>query len=310
MQRAKRILSSIAQKLAEHRLQWAAAPFSAAEKDESLDVSRGAARCGLSWPKTERGMRMQRPGRRSRRLGVPSHGPDGSLEGIVICNGMTRSASTWSFNVAMELFRRVGGTQTPYGGYDENIARFLSQAPRSANRLVVKCHSLDPLGRVLARTGRAKVIYTRRDAADAVASAMTMWDQDFEYALASVEASLELYAFHRKLGTALILDYEDIVNSPRQSVERIAAHLGLGLEPHMIAEVAEATSFERMREKAQQLTDPRSQHRVVQVDEVRYDRESLLHPGHIQNGGSGYGRQLLSADRLAKIDCILARSGS
>jgi hypothetical protein len=286
-----------------------------ARRDGSVDVSRAAALCGLRWPAPERDARN----RGTRKAGGcvaahlpprPAHSEIIPFERIVICNGMPRSASTWSFNVAMELLRHcVDHDDALHGDYDENIARFLSQAPRLVEHVVVKCHSLDALGRILARSGKAKVVYTRRDVADAVVSSMRMWRQDFEQALAPIEASLELFALHRESGRALLLNYDDIVGSPLRSVQRVAEYLEVAVEPRVVYEVAEATSLERMREKAAQLTRPGSHDRLVLVNDVMHDRESLLHPAHIRDGRSGYGRELLSAEQVARLVSLLARYG-
>ena len=99
---------------------------------------------------------------------------------LLLCNGMPRSASTWSYNVAMALLRKDG----VYGGYDENLYRFLCGLPASCVHAVLKCHSLDAAGLALAQLQAAKVIYTWRDLADATASYITMFDVDFEHTIA------------------------------------------------------------------------------------------------------------------------------
>lgn len=268
-------------------------PLATSETDESGDVPRGAASLGPLWSLT--------------------HGKIGSDEssfaGFVICDGMPRSASTWSFNVAMEVLRQAADQRPVHGGYDECVARFLSQAPPTARYVVLKCHSLDSLGRTLVHMGRARVIYTRRNIADAVASFMQMWDGAFEEALVQIEASLELYALHRGSEDALILDYGTIMDSPEQALQRIAAHLGVELEPHAVRQIMEATSFERMRERSEALKQSGVRRDRSYGDNSLIDQDSLLHPGHIQDGTSGYGLRQLSAEQLAGIHSVLERHG-
>src|SRR5437016_1457023 len=112
---------------------------------------------------------------------------------LVLCNGMPRSASTWTYNVTMAL---LGGTgRRVHGGYGDRLVEFLKSAP-PAEHLVVKSPFLTPVGRALARTGAARVIYSWRDPADAIGSAMAVFGKPFDELLAVIDASLELRAFH------------------------------------------------------------------------------------------------------------------
>jgi hypothetical protein len=51
---------------------------------------------------------------------------------------------------------------------------------------VIKCHRLDRFGRTLAYTGRARMIYTRRDPVDAIASMTQMLETEFDVAVAAL----------------------------------------------------------------------------------------------------------------------------
>jgi hypothetical protein len=217
---------------------------------------------------------------------------------------MPRSASTWSFNVATALLRRSQPLCEVHGGYDENIARFLESISSTATHAVVKCHELDVHGSALAQSGVGKVIYTWRDPADVVVSCMRMFGYDFARSLAAVDSSLELYRFHRQWKSALIIDYERIVSAAVESVRRIATFLELDYDGHTIEAVAEQTSLERARKNAESLIDDA---RLVRNSGFEYDPETLLHPGHIRDGGMGYGRKSLSAEQAAQINALLRK---
>jgi hypothetical protein len=103
---------------------------------------------------------------------------------LVICDGMPRSGSTWSFNVVLHLLCRAEPGCVLHSGYEESLPRFLEWTPPSATGAVLKCHDLDPLARALVQMGAALVIYTWREPADAVASCMRMFGQHFDAALA------------------------------------------------------------------------------------------------------------------------------
>jgi hypothetical protein len=228
---------------------------------------------------------------------------------LILCNGMPRSASTWSFNVVTGLLRRSNPAQTLCGGYDEDVVRFLSGIDWNTTHAVLKCHSLDQFGQRLAHLGAAKVVYTWRDVADATVSYMRMFGNDFEHALDVMDTSLQLYRFHFESGNAVILGYDDIMSYPGDAIELIARYLGIEARPDLIAEVNEETSLKRVRQKVEQLNSDEAQHRLIRHENTRYDPETLLNVNHIRDGGSGYGRALLSAEQLGRIDDLMRKSG-
>lgn len=237
---------------------------------------------------------------------------------LVLCNGMPRSASTWSYNVAISLLRHTA--QEVYGGYDENLHRFLCGLPASCVHAVLKCHSLDAAGLRLAQLQAAKVVYTWRDLADATASFMTMFDVDFEDIISVMSSSLELFLRHRSNG-ALILSYEAITQQPTESVAAVASYLNVAARQELVAEIAEANSFGRMREKVKELSTLDYAERLVghertsYIDAARsdrsylYDPETLLHLDHIRDGTTGYGAGRLNQSQLRRLEELLHEKG-
>lgn len=221
-----------------------------------------------------------------------------SIERIVICDGMARSASTWSFNVALMLLRsaEVGPVQA---GYDESVEAFFASLPSGTGNAVLKSHRLDQIGRRLATSGRARVVYTWREPADAVASAMAFFSWDFATACGVIERSLRLRAFHLETGSALILSYGEIVAAPAAALEQVAEYLEVDVARGSLDEISRATSLESMRARADA---------VESTGGPGHDPESLLHPGHVRDGGS-YGRDVLTAEQLAVLEAMSARFG-
>jgi hypothetical protein len=219
---------------------------------------------------------------------------------------MPRSASTWSYNVAMALLRRTA--EEVCGDYDENLHRFLCGLPASCVHAVLKCHSLDPAGRGLAQLQAAKVIYTWRDLADATASFMTMFDVDFERTVALMSNSLDLYRRHRRNG-ALILSYEAITQQPTESVAAVASYLNVAVRREQVAEIAEANSFGRMRERVKEISMVDYGERLVRHDRTSYDPDTLLHIDHIRDGSTGYGASRLTQAQLRRLDKLLREKG-
>jgi hypothetical protein len=225
---------------------------------------------------------------------------------LVLCNGMPRSASTWSYNVAMALLRYTA--DEVHGAYDENLHRFLRTLPASCVHAVVKCHSLDGAGIGLAQVHAAKVIYTWRNLADATASYMTMFDIDFDRTLALMSSSLDLYQCHRRNG-ALILGYEAITQRATESVAAVAANLNVAASQDQIAEIAEANSFDRMREKVKEIGSLDYGERLIRHERTSYDPETLLNLDHIRDGSTGYGASQLNQTQLRHIDELLRAKG-
>jgi hypothetical protein len=228
---------------------------------------------------------------------------------LILCNGMPRSASTWSFNVVTGLLRRSSPAQAVQGGYDEDVARFLRGIDWNTTHAVLKCHSLDPVGHTLAHTGAAKVVYTWRDLADATVSYMRMFGNDFEHALDVMSTSLQLYRFHLESGNAVILGYDDIMSRTTDAIELIARYLGIDAGPGLIAQVNDETSLERVREKVGELASDGARRRLIRHENTMYDPETLLNVNHIRDGSSGYGRALLSPEQLLRIDDLMRKWG-
>ena len=225
---------------------------------------------------------------------------------LVLCNGMPRSASTWSYNVAMTLLRRTA--EEVCGDYDENLHRFLCGLPASCVHAVLKCHSLDAAGLGLAQLQAAKVVYTWRDLADATASFMTMFDVDFEHTIALMSNSLDLYRRHLRNG-ALILSYEAITEQPTESVAAVASYLNVAVRQEQVAEIAEANSFGRMRERVKEISMVDYGERLVRHDRTSYDPDTLLHIDHIRDGSTGYGASRLTQAQLRRLEKLLREKG-
>ena len=218
---------------------------------------------------------------------------------------MLRSASTWSYNVVIALAR--GAAPEPravVGGFHDRPTSFLAELPKSTDEVVLKSHSLDRLSQSLAKSGRAKVVYTHRDPVDVIVSAMRMWNITFDQALRSLEESLRVYAFHAATGNACILGYEEIMRGTESSVRRIADYLAILATDELVKRVAADTSIEQMKEAAN-----RSEHQVVLESGMRHDADSLLHPDHVRDGGSGYGYEVLSSSQLSVVVKMARRFG-
>jgi hypothetical protein len=224
---------------------------------------------------------------------------------IVFCDGMPRSASTWSFNVVVNLLKLLAPSSRIHAEYREDFAALVNSLQPEYDHAVVKSHQLDHAARELCRAGAAKAIYTWRSPVDAVASYMKMFNQPFDEGLKAIRDSLRLHEFHRAVGGCCTIAYDIIKGKPRKAIAEIAAHLGLDAPDSVIEEVDHCTSFNRMKEAADQL-DKRSPVLLAESGGLLYDRETLLHRSHIRDGRTGYGREILTPEQQNRVGEVLS----
>ena len=106
-----------------------------------------------------------------------------------------------------------------------------------------------------------------------------------------MSSSLDLFVRHRSNG-ALILSYEAITQQPTESVAAVASYLNVAARQELIAEIADANSFGRMREKVKEFS------MLDYAEATRYDPETLINLDHIRDGSTGYRAGRLNRDQL------------
>lgn len=227
---------------------------------------------------------------------------------VILCDGMVRSGSTWSFNVALKLLRSCDPTRKTFGIYNENPAVFAAAVRPRFSHLAIKSHSIDPSVHELCCTGAVKAIYTWRHPYDVVVSCVRMFGSSAEQWTEVVRNALRLWSFHQRTNSACIVSYEAIVTDPVTTIARIASYLGLSIEPGGLRRIAEEVSFKNLKRFSDHM-DEGGGARLIRSNGQVYDRETLLHPHHIRNGGIGYGANSLREKQLAAIDRMLQEEG-
>jgi hypothetical protein len=227
---------------------------------------------------------------------------------LVLCDGMNRSGSTWSFNVVLRLLRSCDPDRRTFGIYSEDPAVIAAAAGPRSSHVVVKRHTLDPSTSELCRTGAIKAIYTWRDPYDVVVSASRMFGFPLELSIAYLQECLRVWSFHRETNSACIVSYDTIMKRPLAGISSIAAHLAIPAEPKLVSQIAEEVSFRNVKRFSQHV-DRLDPQRIVRGNGTVYDRETLLHQNHIRHGGAGYGIKSLNERQLCSIDGLLQESG-
>jgi hypothetical protein len=202
---------------------------------------------------------------------------------ILLCIGMQRSASTWSFNVGRELLGELPGTT--YGGFHSDLEDILEDVSLKVQHAVIKSHSTGDMAKQLLIAGKVWAVYTHRDIHDAIASQMQMFNVPFDEALGQIRASLLMIEDLIELPNFLPVEYQDITSQPNLTVRTIAAFLGLDVTDALVGKIVHDNSFEVMKRTA----DTLAADNLSSFGTHAYDTKTLLHPAHIRNGGTGYG---------------------
>jgi hypothetical protein len=190
---------------------------------------------------------------------------------IVLSAGMPRSGSTWLFNAARLLLRERSDVSSGWVGEWTNL-------PRQPTMLV-KVHDFDP---VLAKHARV-VLYSYRDIRDALASSKRMFRTE-----PTLEAARQWLQWdhHWRSRADCMFRYESAQADPLDAIERLAQALDIPVaDPELIQRELMRVEFQPRRSGPGQ-----------------YDRESLLHPGHITDGRHGSWKGWLSPALLQQIE--------
>jgi hypothetical protein len=189
---------------------------------------------------------------------------------IVLAGGMPRSGSTWLFNAARLLLRDRGGLSSGW------IADWHSLP--TAPTVLLKVHDFDPL---LAKRA-VVVLCSYRDVRDVLASSKRMFDT--APTLAEARRLLDQDRRWRR-SAHLAMRYESMLADPQAVVTDLATVLKVG--PCDAAAVVAAV------DRLSRGTD-----RTAET----YDRETLLHPGHVTDGRHGSWAGWLDRELVARIE--------
>lgn len=229
----------------------------------------------------------------------------GELPEAVLCAGLYRSGSTWTFNVAARLFRLRFPAKHIVAIYTDDLGEIEESAMQDADCLVLKAHKPAPAVRSLARISGMPVLLTSRDPRDAVASLMMQFKLDFVSALAWVEASSHALIPLLRQPNTLLLRYEDGFTSKLESVEAIARCLGV---PLTTAE--RDTLFAAFTPGAVSATIAELQARGAFADVSpadTWDQDTHWHPSHVGDGRIGKWPEVLTEAEAARVSYATRR---
>jgi len=221
------------------------------------------------------------------------------VSSIVICNGVIRSGSTWSFNVCRLLAslraKRRGEPFVSNYVFGNQLDDFLNtSAPVRQGSAVLKAHTVGPLALEWIRTARAKSVCTFRDPRDCVASEMEFEAVNFDTAIARVVACLKTLESSMDFGRTLFIRYEDMMHDRMSQIRLIAAYLNVRVDEKELESIDNETNLATSKKLCSQISTL-GPDQVEKIDNVpARHRTTLLHDHHISKARPGRWREDLT----------------
>jgi hypothetical protein len=203
---------------------------------------------------------------------------------------MIRSASTWSFNVSLEILRAQ--QRLVVGAHSRSFERSRKVTDPQSD-LVFKTHVLDRLARQMLLDRTAKAVYTYRDPLDAIVSGMSIFGISFDQMFKHMSISIDTLVQLLDMKAGLFIRYDDVMSDASLQVDRIADYLEHPLSPCQVSSIVELTGRERMRKISEHFETLPADRIFAAPGNWAYDKHTLLHRRHIQDSRTGKGREQL-----------------
>jgi Sulfotransferase domain len=222
---------------------------------------------------------------------------------IIICDGIIRSGSTWSFNVCRLLGQMLSKRRgQPFGigcVGEDSLDHFLQvEAGLRDGAAVIKVHEVGPVALEWIRTGRVKAVCTFRDPRDCVASDIVFWGDGFDPSVRRVARSLEyLYKSYQHFDRTLFVRYEEMIEKPLWQIRRIAEYLQIPIDQKQLEWIDGQTNIHASRKICEGLSARPEDQVDIGLGNHRRDRVSLLHDNHIGSAKSGRWKTDLTAEQ-------------
>lgn len=232
---------------------------------------------------------------------------------IILCTGLIRSASTWSFNVCRLLLEQAGqlspgqAAVNVLSGYvdGENLDAALRQQQGAAGPVVIKSHFPGSYGMQLIERGEIFNICTLRDPRDCLVSLHAYGEMSFGESIQFIQENLRFinaYRSHEKNARTLFIDFDDAVNRSLDSVGRIAGFLQLDLPGAELLETDRQTNLNAAKKIMQDIGQRQGSDSVHQVRNHLADNKTLIHQGHVQDPHNTRWKNSLSAAEQKQVN--------
>jgi hypothetical protein len=218
---------------------------------------------------------------------------------LIISAGLFGSGSTWMFNV-ISMIMSLGHPQ--WRLFKTYTDHFLDEdvPQHDMDGVLAKTHRLPSAVRLLARLSDTPIILTVRDPRDAVASVMSRFRLDFDCALEDIRQSGEALAPLAFSPNVLTFRYEGRFTARRETVDIVAARLGLSLASTTRDAIWAALTPEAVMASIDALA-ARGAFTDAPPNET-FDHETHWHPNHVGDGRVGKWRTTLSPEQATEVE--------
>ncbi len=221
----------------------------------------------------------------------------------VVCAGIYRSGSTWSFNVVRRLLELTPPGRNVAFDYAEprELDNFVWRS-LSGEHHVVKCHAGSAGFLDAVRAGFVHgVVFSLRDPMAALASCVEQFcnrepfsrEWTFERALDHIEEGLRFGG--ELVGNPGVVFIDLHRDGEAASLERIVKFMGVPVPPAELEEVREQFTFSAMRERSEQIAEQPADALLRGIN----DPATLMHANHVEKGAARDWRSELSPDQIA-----------
>ncbi|MCX7380482.1 MAG: sulfotransferase domain-containing protein [Alphaproteobacteria bacterium] len=223
------------------------------------------------------------------------------------CAGMYASGSTWAYNVIRAIAAATYPARRRTSRFANTVAD-LAGIEDDASLHVVKTHDLPRDATAVLLAQSPAIIATIRDPRDAVTSLIRYQHFGFEQAGQTITKSANFIARLMERANPLVLRFEDRFSEDPETVMRIAAALGVELDPSVALGIFAAHQREVVEKFIGVLKDdPAARHDPRSGD--FYDPATQWHRHHAgRDGEIGRWRRILAPGQPAAIeaDCAAA----
>jgi hypothetical protein len=210
---------------------------------------------------------------------------------FILCSGMMRSGSTWSFNVCRLIAHLLAKQfDLPFINY-----RYL------AGNLLDNMLKQDKLGLALAKTHNptkfafeclmhrtVKIICTIRDPRDCVASLQLFYnDANFAESVFIIKNNLLILDSWRFVDRILFIRYEDMFQNPSSQIRKIADYLDFSLNDKLVEDIDNQTSMKSIKQFSEGLRHMPAESLVHDARTNLADPITQIHENHIHGGLCG-----------------------
>lgn len=214
----------------------------------------------------------------------------------VFCVGMRRGGST----LQMQLVSALLEPDHVHLATPDTIDELIGGVSRHHNvPMVIKSHQFLPAAARLSGADDAKIVYVYRDLRDVVASIVTKYDMPpFSFVHGGLASLLKEYQQWSSVPKIYVTRYESMIHDIAAEAIRLAQFLDIELSTEQAKELAERFGVDRQRESIRNATNVT----LVGAGANKFDATTLLHHDHIQFGGSGAYRKILSPRLIAALE--------